>query len=71
MAMKGPENTIFTHLRGEVNKKACLHVLKGEAQKLARLGAKGIRIGSEGSVGQTNNSQIIYIIGCPKLDLTS
>ena len=38
-----------THLMGENDKKACLHVLKGEARKLARLGTDGIRIGSEGS----------------------
>ena len=40
---------INTHLMGENDKKACLHVLKGEARKLARLGTNGIRIGSEGS----------------------
>ena len=32
---------------GENDKKACLHVLKGEARKLARLVTEGIRIGSE------------------------
>ena len=39
---------INTHLMGENDKKACLHVLKGEARKLARLGTNGIRIRSEG-----------------------
>ena len=40
---------INAHLMGENDKKACLHVLKGEARKLACLGTNGIRIGSEGS----------------------
>ena len=40
---------INTNLMGENDKNACLHVLKGGARKLARLGTDGIRIGSEGS----------------------
>ena len=40
---------INAHLMGEHDKKACLHVLKGESRKLARLGTNGIRIRSEGS----------------------
>ena len=35
---------INTHLLGENEKKACLHVLKGEAKKLARLVTNGIMI---------------------------
>ena len=40
---------IETHLGGENDRKACLHVLKQEARALTCLGADCIRIGSQGS----------------------
>ena len=40
---------INTHLMGKNDKKACLHVLKGEARKLACLSTDSIRIKSGGS----------------------
>ena len=40
---------IETHLGGENNWKACLHILKQEARALTCLGANCIRIGSHGS----------------------